>query len=98
MVNVWGLVEVTKFHQIRGDSSDQMYRIFDHSHQIEESHFSQELHYASLTNSHDIAVPLHTPGAYDQCSVFDHSGDKQSVVLGTRYGTSCPWHGQFEVG
>ena len=36
---------------------------------------------------HDIPVPPHTPGAYDQCWVFDHSGDKQWVVLGTRYGT-----------
>ena len=40
---------------------------------------------------HDIPVPLHTPGAYAQCWVFD----KQSVVLGTRYGT---WYGHFEVG
>ena len=36
---------------------------------------------------HGIPVPLHIPGAYGQCRVFDHSGDKQSVVLGTRYGT-----------
>ena len=27
-----------------------MYRMSDHSNQIEESHFSQELHYASLRN------------------------------------------------
>ena len=47
---------------------------------------------------HDIPVPLHIPGAYDQCWVFNHSGDKQSVVLGTRYGTWWPWYGQFEVG
>ena len=46
---------------------------------------------------HDIPVPLHTPGAYGQCSVFHHSGDKQSVVLGTRYGTWWSWYGQFEV-
>ena len=38
---------------------------------------------------HDIPVTLHTPGAYGQCSVFDHNGDKQSAVLGTRYGTLC---------
>ena len=25
---------------------------------------------------HDIPVTLHTPGAYDQWSVFDHNGDK----------------------
>ena len=47
---------------------------------------------------HDVPVPRHTPGAYGQCSVFDHSGDKQSVVLGTRYGTWWPWYCQFEVG
>ena len=47
---------------------------------------------------HNIPVPLHTPGAYDQCWVFDHSGDKQWVVLGTRYGAWWPWYGQFEVG
>ena len=47
---------------------------------------------------HNIPVPLHTPGAYDQCWVFDHSGDKQWVVLWTRYGTWWPWYGQFEVG
>ena len=47
---------------------------------------------------HDIPVPLRTPGAYGQCWVFDHSGDKQWVVLGTRYGTWWPWYGQFGVG
>ena len=47
---------------------------------------------------HDIPVPMHTPGAYGQCWVFHHSGDKQSVVLGTRYGTWWSWYGQFEVG
>ena len=47
---------------------------------------------------HDIPVPLHTAGAYDQCWVFDHSGEKQWVVLETRYGTWWPWYCQFEVG
>ena len=47
---------------------------------------------------HGIPVILHTPGAYGQCSMFDHSGDKQPVVLGTRYGTWWPWYSQFEVG
>ena len=47
---------------------------------------------------HDIPVPLHTAGAYGQCWVIDHSSDKQSVVLWTRYGTWWPWYGQFEVG
>ena len=47
---------------------------------------------------HDIPVTLHTPGAYGQCSVFDHNGDKQSAVLGTRYGTWWPLYGRFEVG
>ena len=35
---------------------------------------------------HDIPVTLHTPGAYGLWSVFDHHGDEQSAVLGTRYG------------
>ena len=47
---------------------------------------------------HDIPVTMHTPAAYGQWSVFDHSGDKQSAVLGTRYGIWWPWYGQFEVG
>ena len=41
---------------------------------------------------------MHTPAAYGQWSVFDHNGDNQSVVLGTRYGIWWPWYGQFEVG
>ena len=47
---------------------------------------------------HDIPVTLYTPGAYGQWSMFDHNGDKQSVVLGTRYGTWWPLYGRFEVG
>ena len=47
---------------------------------------------------HNIPVTLHTPGAYGQWSVFDHNGDKQSVVLGTRYGTWWPLYGRCEVG
>ena len=39
---------------------------------------------------HDIPVTLHTPGAYGQCSVFDHSGDKQTVVFGQDMGLSGP--------
>ena len=46
---------------------------------------------------HDIPVTLHTSGAYGQWSVFDHNGDKQSAVLGTRYGIWWPLYGQFEV-
>ena len=47
----------------------------------------------------DILVTLRTPGAaYGQCSVFDHNSDKQSAVLGTRYGTLWPLYDQFEVG
>ena len=41
---------------------------------------------------------MHTPAAYGQWSVFDHSDGNQSVVLGTRYGIWWPWYGQFEVG
>ena len=47
---------------------------------------------------HGIPVTLHTPAAYVQCSVFDQSGDNQSVVLGVRYRTWWPCYGQFEVG
>ena len=46
---------------------------------------------------HDIPVTMHTPAAYGQWSVFDHSGGNQSAVLGTRYGIWWPWYGQFEV-
>ena len=41
---------------------------------------------------------MHTPAAYGQWSVFDHNGDNQSAVLGTRYGIWWTWYGQFEVG
>ena len=47
---------------------------------------------------HNIPVTLNNPGAYGQCSVFDHNGDKQSAVLGTRYGTFWPLYDQFQVG
>ena len=47
---IWELVEVNKFHQIGGDSSDELFRMSDHSYQIEESCFSLEFHYASLKN------------------------------------------------
>ena len=40
---------------------------------------------------------MHTPGAYGQWSVFNHNGDNQSVVLGTRYAIWWPRYGQFEV-
>ena len=33
IVQVWWLAEVTKFHQIGGDSSDELYRMSDHSYQ-----------------------------------------------------------------
>ena len=47
---------------------------------------------------HDIPGTMHTPAAYGQWSVFDHNGDNQLAVLGTRYGIWWPWYGQFEVG
>ena len=47
---------------------------------------------------HDIPVTMHTPAAYGQWSVFDHNGDNQLAVLGTRYGIWWPWYGQIEVG
>ena len=47
---------------------------------------------------HGIPVTMHTPAAYGQWSVFDHNGDNQLVVFGTRYGIWWPWYGQFEVG
>ena len=45
---------------------------------------------------HDIPVTMHTPAAYGQWSVFDHNGDNQSAVLGTRYGIWRPWYDRFE--
>ena len=33
------------------------------------------------SNHHDIPVTLHTPGAYGQWSVFDHNGDKYSLLM-----------------
>ena len=50
---------------------------------------------SQLCSMRHISVPLHIPAAYGV--VFDYSGDKQSVVLGTRYGTWWPLYGQFEV-
>ena len=47
---------------------------------------------------HDIPVTIHTPAAYGQWSVFDHSGGNQLAVLGTRYEIWWPRYGQFEVG
>ena len=47
---------------------------------------------------HGIPVILQTPGVYGQCSVFDHNGVKQSVVLRTKYGTLLPLYDQFKVG
>ena len=44
---------------------------------------------------HNTPVTLHTPRAYGQWSVFDHNGDKQSVVLGTRYGIWWPLYRQI---
>ena len=50
IVQVWRLVEVNNFHQIGGDSSDDLFRISDDSLQMEGTRFSQEFHYASLGN------------------------------------------------
>ena len=46
---------------------------------------------------HNIPVTLPTPWAYGQLSVFNHNGDKQLAVLGTRYKTWLSWYWQFEV-
>ena len=48
IVQVRELIELRKLHQFRDDSSEGLYRMSDHSYQIEESCFSQEFHYASL--------------------------------------------------
>ena len=41
VVQVWGLVEVNKLHQVvRGVSNEKWYRMSARSYQIEESHFS----------------------------------------------------------
>ena len=47
---------------------------------------------------HDIPLTMHTPAACGQWSVFDHNGDNQLVVLGTRCGIWWPWYGRFKVG
>ena len=46
---------------------------------------------------HDTPVTMHTPAAYGQWSVFNHNGDNQLAVLGTKYGIWWSWYGQFEV-
>ena len=86
MVNVWGLVEVTKFHQIRGDSSDQMYRIFDHSHQIEEFHFSQEL---TMQVSRILKTLLY------HCTLQEHMINAQCL---TTVVTSSQWSSEQDMG
>ena len=40
----------------RGDSSQELYRMFDRSYEIEESRFSQEFHYAHLMNCHEESI------------------------------------------
>ena len=40
MMQVWGLLEVNKLHQIGSDSYEEMYRMSDRSYQIKEFHFS----------------------------------------------------------
>ena len=48
---------------------------------------------------HDFPVTLHTREAYGEWPAIDHhNGDKQSAVLGTRYGHWWPYYGQFEIG
>ena len=47
---------------------------------------------------HNILVTLPTPWAFGQLSVFNHNGDNQLAVLGTRYETWRPWYYQFKVG
>ena len=61
---------------------------------------SQREHLTSRLCSihHDIPVTMHIPAAYGQWSLFDHNGDNQLAVLGTRYGIWWLWYGQFEVG
>ena len=39
IVHVWGLVEFNKLHQIKGYSSEKLYRMSDRSYQMKESHF-----------------------------------------------------------
>ena len=95
IVQVWELVEVNCVISDRRIISDRIAGI--------PLCKSRELSWRGYSMSqlcgihHDIPVTLHTPGAYGQWSVFDHNGDKQSAVLGTRYGTRWPLFGWFEV-
>ena len=94
IVQVWGLVEVNCF------ISDRRFPLLAGIPLCMSRELSRKGYSMSQLCSihHGIPVPLHTPGAYGQCWMFDHSGDKQSVVLGIRYGTWWPWYGQFEFG
>ena len=94
VVQVWGLVEVNCV------ISDRRIPLLARITLCKSRELSRRGYSMSQLCSirHDIPVPLHTPGAYDQCWVFDHSGDKQCVVIRKRYGTWWPWYGQFEVG
>ena len=94
IVQVWGLVEVNCV------ISDRRIPLLTGILLCMSRELSRRGYSMSLLCSfrRDIPVPLHTPGAaYGQCWVFDHSGDKQSVVLGTWYATWWPWYSQFEV-
>ena len=51
-----GVYEVNKLHPIGDDSGDELYRMFNHSYQIEESRFSKEFHYASLGNFREESI------------------------------------------
>ena len=94
IVQVWGLVEVNCV------ISDRIIPLLAGIPMCMSRELSRRGYSMSQLYSirHDIPVSLHTPGARGQCWVFDHSSDKQWVVLGRRYGTWWPWYDQFGVG
>ena len=94
IVQVWGLVEVNCV------ISDRRIQLLAGIPLCTSRKLSQRGYSMSQLCSirHDIPITLHTPVAYGQWLAFDHNGDKQSEVRGTRYGTLWPLYGRFEVG
>ena len=95
IVHVWGQVKLTNYI-----ISDRRIPLLAGIPLCKSQELSGREHLMSRLCSihHDIPVTMHTPGAYGQWSVFDHNGDNQSAVLGTRYEIWWPWYGRFKVG
>ena len=63
-----------------------------------QSHVTTHMSHIIYLSDNNNVKHTKTQNATGQWSVFDHNGDKQSAVLGTRYGTWWPLYGRFEVG